>query len=313
MGCNVSFIGAGYMTREHIRSFSDVEGANLVGIHSRTLSKANALADEFNLAAGACTSIKELYEKTGAGLVVISVPELSTREVCLEAFKYPWTCLIEKPVGYNLEDAQVIASAARQVNAKVFVGLNRRHHASTRQVLQELSLIDDARLVHVFDQENPVQALAGGQPELVVKNWMYANSIHMVDYLNILGRGRIVSVEPVIAWNPDEPGFVITKITYDSGDAAIYEAVWNAPGPWAVTVTTHSKRWEMRPLEQAFTQLNGSRKQEAIEVGEWDKKFKPGLRFQAGEAVKAALGQAHQLPDLDEAMRSMELISQIYS
>ena len=89
-------------------------------------------------------------------------------------------------------------------------------------------------------------------------------------------------------------------------------AVWNAPGPWAVVVTTQDKRWEMRPLEQAFVQYYGSRKQEPIAVNELDKKFKPGLRLQAEEAIKAVSGQKHNLPTLDEALESMKLVKSIY-
>ena len=68
----------------------------------------------------------------------------------------------------------------------------------------------------------------------------------------------------------------------------------------------------MKPLEQAFFQPLGSRKLEPIEVHDWDRQFKPGLRLQAQEAVKAALGQPHNLPGLNDALESMRLIKKIY-
>ena len=46
---------------------------------------------------------------------------------------------------------------------------------------------------------------------------------------------------------------------------------------------------------------------------EWDVKFKPGLRAQAEEAVKAARGQSHALPSLEEALASMKLVQEIYA
>ena len=307
----VAFIGAGNMASAHLKAFQDIPVVQLSGICSRTISRAEKLVQEFDMQA-VCSSITELYEQTKAQLVIIAVPELCVREVCIEAFKFPWVCLIEKPVGYNLEDAEMIASASMKSNAKSFVGLNRRHYSSTINVLNELSDKSQPRLIHIYDQENPKVALLGGKPLLVVQNWMYANSIHMIDYLNILGRGRITAVESVIPWNSQDPRFVMSKITYDSGDEGIYEAVWNAPGPWAVTVTTQEKRWEIRPLEQAFIQPFGSRKLDPIEVHDWDRKFKPGLRLQAQEAVKAASGQPHNLPSLKDALDSMRLIKKIY-
>jgi predicted dehydrogenase len=309
--CKVAFIGAGYMTTEHIKAFKDIPGVVLTGIYSRTQSRAEKLALEFGVGI-VCGSIAELYEKTQAELVVISVPELSVREVCLEAFKYPWTCLIEKPAGYDLADAKQILNGAQQLGRQAYVALNRRHHSSTRVVLEDINQQKGSRLIHVYDQQDPIAARKAGQPELVVKNWMYANSIHVIDYFSLLGRGQIVSVTPVIEWTPDSPQFVVAKITYDSGDIGIYEAVWNGPGPWAVTVTTQEKRWEIRPLEQAMVQPCGSRKLEPVTIHEWDTRFKPGLRVQAGEAVKAARRQSHNLPSLADAMKSMKLVQAIY-
>ncbi len=309
--CSVSFVGAGYMTSEHVRAFKDIRGINILGVHSRTRSRAQALSLEMGIDI-VCDSVAELYERTRADLLVISVPELSVREVCLEAFKYPWTCLIEKPAGYDLVDAQQILNEAKRLDRQVYVALNRRQYSSTHLVLEEMNQCEGSRLIHVYDQQDQIAARIAGQPELVVKNWMYANSIHLIDYFNTLGRGNIVSVTPVIHWNPDNPQFVMAKLTYDSGDVGIYEAVWNAPGPWAVTVTTQEKRWEMRPLEQALVQSYGSRKLEPIKTHEWDQSFKPGLRVQAEEAVKAVMGQPSKLATLYDAMQSMKLVQAIY-
>ena len=70
---------------------------------------------------------------------------------------------------------------------------------------------------------------------------------------------------------------------------------------------------ELRPLEQAAFQPYGSRKLEPVAVHEWDVKFKPGLRAQAEEAVKASLWKSHALPSLDEALASMKLVQKIYA
>ena len=96
------------------------------------------------------------------------------------------------------------------------------------------------------------------------------------------------------------------------GDIGIYQAVWNAPGPWAVVVSTQQKRWEIRPLEQASVQFYGLRKQEPFEVHPWDKDFKPGLRLQAQQAINAVKGVDHTLPTLDDAMESMKLVKEFY-
>ena len=310
--CKVAFVGAGNMAAAHIRVFRDIPGVELSGIFSRTTSRAESLAKELEVGV-VCTSIPELYEKTKANLVVIAVPELSVRAVAQECFTYPWACLIEKPAGYNVADAEAITASARSAGSRAFVALNRRHYSSTRVVLQDLASNIGPRFIHVQDQEDIIGALKSGQPKLVVENWMYANSIHLIDYFSILGRGKVTEVEPFVRWNPDEPGFVAAKILFESGDIGLYQAVWNAPSPWAVAVTTHAKRWEMRPLEQAAFQLYGQRKLEPVASHEWDQEFKPGLRRQAELAVRAAMGAATpELPTLEEALASMRLAQAIY-
>ena len=159
----VSFIGAGYMAGEHLRAFSDIANITIAGIFSRTRIKSELLALKYSVEI-ICDSIKELYEKTESDLVIISVSELSVKEICYEVFKYPWVCLIEKPAGYNFDDAQLIMQAAKKQNAKAFVALNRRHYSSTKHLINELKFIEGKRLIHVYDQEDIIVARENGVP-----------------------------------------------------------------------------------------------------------------------------------------------------
>ena len=120
---NVAFVGAGNMALEHIKAFSDIDNVTISGIYSRTRRKAERLAEEFSIP-HICNSIKELYEETHADLIVICVSELSVMEICVEAFKYPWICLIEKPIGYNYEQAKNISIEAKKRGIQVLKYLN---------------------------------------------------------------------------------------------------------------------------------------------------------------------------------------------
>jgi len=311
MTIKVAIIGAGYMAAEHARAFRDIPRVEVCGITSRTRTRAEVLAEKIGISQ-VFDGIEALYAATKADLVVIAVPELSVREVCLEAFKYPWSCLIEKPAGYDIPEAEAILASARLNNRKAFLSLNRRQYSSTHAVLDDLVKHKGQRLVHVYDQENPRVALESGQPRKIVDNWMFANSIHVIDYFRLFCRGELLSVDNLSPWQPNEPCFVLAKLTYSSGDIGMYEAVWEGPGPWAVTVTTHSRRWELRPLEQAVFQDYKSRQMESISVHPWDTQFKPGLRRQAEEAIRALEGGAHQLPTLEEGLQTMNIAARIY-
>lgn len=308
----VCIIGAGSMAEEHIKAFRDISGLQIVGIYSRTTERAHQLAAKYEIS-DVYTSIESLYEKTKAVLVIIAVSELSTKDVCLEAFNYPWICLVEKPAGYNLENAESIAEVAKAKKRRVFVALNRRLYSSTQIALNDIEISNEPRLIHVYDQQDIISAKKAGRPQLVIDNWMFANSIHLIDYFTLLARGEITAVEHIVRWNPADPRFVITKISFSSGDVGIYEAIWNAPGPWAVTITTQEKRWELRPLEKAAVQVYPSRQQETIPPDEWDLQFKAGFRRQAEEAVKAVQGEPNILTTLEDALKSMKLVARVYA
>jgi hypothetical protein len=69
----------------------------------------------------------------------------------------------------------------------------------------------------------------------------------------------------------------------------------------------------MRPLERASYQNAGERTLNAIEPHPWESEFKPGFRRQA-EAVIAGLERpSSNVPDVNEAMRTMRLVHDIFA
>jgi predicted dehydrogenase len=307
----LAMIGAGYMASEHLKAFAACPDVQLVGIYSRSTARAQELAHEYP-GLTVMRSIDELYIQGAADLVVIAVPELSCLSVCELAFRHPWMLLLEKPVGYTLAQARQIEQLASTCGARAYVGLNRRFYGSTLQLQHTLDSIDATRLVTILDQEDPNAALAAGQPPEVVRNWMYANSIHLIDYFSLLCRGDHLRTHVLTAWSPEDPGPVIAHLQFSSGDVGLYQAVWNAPGPWSVAVSTSKVRAELKPIELLNLQWPGSRQPEAQSWDPLDLQFKPGLLRQARAAILASRGHASSLPTLAEANCSMELVASIY-
>ncbi len=306
----VAMIGAGKMAREHARAFADVPGATLAGIYSRTRAKAEALAAEFSFTTAA-SSIDELYRSTGADLVVVAVNVLDMFAVAMETLRYPWTILLEKPAGADLGEAEELATAAA-THGRVYVALNRRMYAATRTALQDVAERDEFRYIRVCDQQDQAAGAAMGHPPRVVETWMFGNSIHLVDYLRLFGRGAVQSVERIVPWKPSAPGLVLAKVVFDSGDFGVYEGIWNGPGPWSAMIHTATRRWEMRPLERAVYQNRGERMLNEVQPAAWDIDFKAGFRRQAEEAVAAARRMPTELPSIADSLESMKLVAAIF-
>jgi predicted dehydrogenase len=306
----IAIVGAGYMAQEHAKAMHSLPDVEIAGFCSRTRSRAEALAQTYSVPV--FDTIEEMYETTRADAVVVTVNELSMPTVCDACFRFPWVCLLEKPVGVDLVAAKRILDNSRQSGNRSYVALNRRSYSATRQALSELAADDSPRLISILDQEDQEAARGAGQPEEVVRNWMYANSIHLIDYLSFLARGDVVSVEHGVPWSPDAPGFVVAIVRFSSGDVGVYQAVWNAPGPWSVSVTNRSLRLEMRPIEKLAVQRRGDRRLTEVSPESIDSEYKPGLRCQAEQLVEALKGHTPKLASLEDATRSMALCAKIY-
>lgn len=306
----IAIIGAGYMAQEHARAFASLPGVRIAGVHGRSRDRAEALAAAHGVQAH--DSVDALWQATQADIVVIAVPELAARAVATAAFAHPWLCLLEKPAGYDLADALAIEAAARAAGARAHVAFNRRSYGATRAVAAAIAAESGPRLITVLDQQSMDEARAVNAPEAVVQTWMYANSVHLVDYFTHLGRGAITRVDVTAPWDQQNPGTVMATIGYDSGDLGLYQAVWNGPAPWVVTVGTADARHEMRPLESHSIQPRGQRRATPQPADPLDSDFKPGLHHQAQQAVAAARGQAHSLPTLAQSTRTMRLVAAIY-
>ncbi|MBK8188038.1 MAG: Gfo/Idh/MocA family oxidoreductase [Cellvibrio sp.] len=224
----VAIVGAGYMALEHTKAFASLGNVEIAGICSRTVSRAEELAANFQTKAFG--NIAEMYDQTKADIVIVAVSELSMLSVCVECFNYPWLCFLEKPVGIDLREAEKILAAAEAKRARAFVALNRRSYSSTRQAIEKVQQHEGVRLISITDQQDMAAAREYGTPEKVVRNFMYANSIHLIDYFSLFGRGDVVGVDSTLPWNPDSPGFVVSTIHFSSGDVGVYQAVWDNLG-----------------------------------------------------------------------------------
>jgi len=308
----VAVVGAGSMAGRHVQAFRALEGVQVAGITSRTRARAEKLASDAEIPVVA-DGIDELYAKTKADLVVVTVPELSANAVAKACFRHDWAVLLEKPAGYDLADAQDIAAAAAGRKRPTMVGFNRRYYSSVRAVAHDLdSRPAEHRFIHVQDQQSYAEARRYNHPPQVVERFMYANSIHNIDLMAHLGRGAVTDVKAITPWRGEESQIMLAHVEFESGDSALYEGVWKGPGPWSCSVSTPSRRWQLQPLEQARYQNADERAQTSVETDDLDMRFKAGFYRQADAAVRKSRGEPSDIVDLEESLRTMELIHRIF-
>jgi hypothetical protein len=311
MMTRIGLVGSGYMASEYLKASKVVEGIDFVSIFSRNRETASALGKQFGVSKIA-NSVEDFLD-LNLDFIVVCVPELATFEIITTFSKVGVPLLVEKPVGLTLPEALEIENYAKVSSTQIFAALNRRFYGSSQNVFKEVVASSEKRFILVNDQENTVAAIAAGQPQRVVDNWMFANSIHIIDYIALVCRG-----EPTIQYKKVTPltenAFVLhASVVFSSGDEALYICYWNAPGGWSVNISTALKNWQLSPLEIARSRGLGDRQYTQFEADPIDSDYKPGLVRMLIEVEKCSKNQKHSLTSISEANRTMQLIDLIYS
>jgi len=311
MSLRLGIIGAGKMARFHAAAFQAIPGAEVSAIHSRTLESAEKFAAEFQVEYIHAT-LGELIAAQTCDALLICVSPTAMCEISLRAMESGLPLLLEKPPGLDLNEAQQLAAAAQKTGSRAWVALNRRFFASTLRVQEAIAAAIGRRYVHVVDQQNLADSAKRGHSEETLANWMYANSLHLVDLLKLFCRGEVMAIHPLVPWRSDFHQLAVFGVEFSSGDYGVFEANWSGPGPWSVAVTCPDQRWELRPLETArwWGQLRAAPTE--FPLSEDDAKYKPGLLEQARAFVAAVQGNPTTLPTLADGLASMQLVHDLF-
>ncbi len=115
----VGVIGAGAMGQNHIRTYSMMKDAELVGIADVDEARVNALARQYNTKG--FTSYAELL-KQDLDAVSVVVPTTMHRRVALDVIGSGASLLVEKPIADTLENAEAITYAASEAGVTLMIG-----------------------------------------------------------------------------------------------------------------------------------------------------------------------------------------------
>ncbi len=312
MSVRLAVVGSGYMATEYIRAAEYVTNLEVIGICSRNLQTAQTLALESGIPF-ITTDLYDLVLSTCPDVILVCVPELSTEQVLTQLMEFRIPIVAEKPIGLSLSQAKRIEDLAIKAECSIYVALNRRFYSATEQALIEIEAVNGKRFIRVIDQVNQVSARNSGQPDQVVKNWMFANSIHIIDYIQFLARGTVVKVENKKPFVADAAQIITSQIEFSSGDVALYTCYWNMPARWSVDVSIGEKTWQFSPLEKARVYTLQNREFREFETSSFDHDFKPGL-FRILQEIESlvSVGES-KLTNLSVGNLTMELIEGIYN
>lgn len=217
-----------------------------------------------------------------AAIVATSVPQLLRTTTALLDHGVR-RVLVEKPGGVDVGEIDAAAAAASNSGAEAFVAYNRRFYASVAAAARMIA--EDGGLTSITFEFTELADRVGPSPHpaAVKRNWLLANSTHVIDLaFHLAGPPADLAAFTAgsLGWHPAAARFAGSGIT-ETGAAFSYHADWDAPGRWGVEAMTRARRLILRPLEQLQVQLRNSMDIHEVEIAdELDRGYKPGVHAQ---------------------------------
>ena len=140
----VALVGTGGWGRQHARVFSQRPDVEFCAVAGRNTEKAQARADEFGVRA--YTDIHVMLERERPDLVSLSLPNQGHFMPTLQVIQAGFPLLVEKPLVFDLAEADVLLSEASERNLFFAINFNHRYAKPVQKTRQAR---DDGRLGEV--------------------------------------------------------------------------------------------------------------------------------------------------------------------
>jgi predicted dehydrogenase len=288
-----------------------VEGVTAAGITSRTISKAEQVADIFQINQ-VYDSVDGLTEKCVPDAIMVLVSANQIFEVTEKLIPIGIPFFVEKPPGLVPDQTRTLAELADRHGTKNMVGYNRRYYSSFHQGLRIIEQHGGLLGLAVEGHERFWNVAGGDLPEEIRANWIYCNSTHTVDLLRFFG-GEIRSISPhskgLREINGDQ---FVASMQFELGALGTYTSHWYSPGGWSATLFGDGVTVKFKPLETGIW-IDNDLKEHEIVPDNVDVEFKPGFYSQMEGFINLVKTHILKSPGMDlvEALKTMELAQKV--
>lgn len=276
---NIWLIGAGSIAIEYTKVLQALN-RDFVTIgrgHEKALAYFGATGIKA-IEGGLDSYIQTKPEIAGFAIVAVNVDSLAATTISLMKCGVK-NIFCEKPGFNEPSELDEVVRVANETGAKVFYAYNRRFFASVLEA--ERIIKNDGGMTSMnfeFTEWGHV-IVNSNHPAGVKRNWMTANSSHVIDLAFFEGgepKQMSSFTAGELSWH--KPSRFVGAGVTNKGVLFNYQANWDAPGRWAVEFQTPFHRIYLKPMEQLQLQDKGSVKVYPVEIDDnLDKEFKPGF------------------------------------
>jgi predicted dehydrogenase len=307
----LGIIGAGNIALEHLKVIQALDGVTVVGITSRSISKAEKLAKTFDIG-NVYENIHSLIENCRPEALMILVSANQIFEVTQKLIPTKIPLFVEKPPGLVPEETKILVELSEKFGTKTMVGFNRRYYSIFHKGLDVIDKHGPLLGVSIEGHERFWKIVNGGFPDAVKENWIFANSTHTIDLLRLLG-GEIKSIHTLSKRLKEKKGDqFVASMEFDSGAIGSYTSHWFSPGGWSATMYGENVTVKFNPLEKCIW-IDTDFNEYEIDPDEMDVKYKPGFYRQMEAFVNLVNTGKMDWPsmNLQDAFETMLLAEKI--
>lgn len=254
--------------------------------------------------------LEQVLKKISYNKAIVTVPVDHLTDVATKLVKNGVKeILLEKPGASNGDELKELEKIAQTFQSNVYIGYNRRFYESVFKLLTYITEGNPIRSVHFDFTEFSKQIENSRISDQLKKNWLLANSSHIIDLaFFIAGKPQVLKClsKDQLPWHPKAAIFTGSGVTVDNVLFS-YHANWKSPGRWGIEVMTDQFKFVLQPLENLYIMKHNSLEVENVPLSSHhDKEFKPGLYNQ----VQAFLNKKSNLVDLSE---QIHMVNRVYN
>jgi predicted dehydrogenase len=203
----VVVVGAGEFGKNHARVYSELDGAELVGVVDQDFARAQQRAQEFR-----CAAFKETEELRGkVDAATVAVPTVAHAEVGCRLMELGIDVLVEKPIASTLAEADKLLEVARKHHRILQVGHVERFNPAVLAVepVVKRPLFFEVHRLGVFT------------PRSLDVDVIYDLMIHDLDILLALVKEKVTEVKAVgIPVLTDKVDIAHARLEFEGGAVA---------------------------------------------------------------------------------------------
>ncbi len=137
----VALVGAGSWGYQHARVFAARDDVELCAVAGRTAERTQARAEQFGMRP--YLDIQAMLDREKPDLVSVSLPNMGHYEPTLQVIRAGFPLLVEKPLVFDLKEAETLLREAQK--RELFFAINFNHRYA-KPVQLAKAAIDDGRL-----------------------------------------------------------------------------------------------------------------------------------------------------------------------